>query len=140
MEQSKPIRLVVMKDVPTKKSEEVFASDMVQKLRRRLVVMKDVPTMQGEEEEDYAVGMVPKGRITSADMKDAQIKSSKEEYVLDMVLPRERLVVMKDVPIRNREEEYVVGMVQKLRNVVMKDVAIILREEESVADTVQKLR
>ena len=74
-----------MKDVPTKKSEEVFASDMVQKLRRRLVVMKDVPTMQGEEEEDYAVGMVPKGRITSADMKDAQILLSKEEFVSDMV-------------------------------------------------------
>ena len=90
--------------------------------------------------EVYVVGMVPKRRITSADMKDAQIKSSKEEYVLDMVLPRERLAIMKDVPIRNREEEYVVGVVQKLRNVVMKDVAIILREEESVADTVQKLR
>ena len=85
MEQSKPIRLADMKDVPTKKSEEVFASDMVQKLRRRLVVMKDVPTMQGEEEEDYAVGMVPKGRITSADMKDAQILLSKEEFVSDMV-------------------------------------------------------
>ena len=85
MEQSKPIRLADMKDVPTKKSEEVFASDMVQKLRRRLVVMKDVPTMQGEEEEDYAVGMVPKGRITSADMKDVPTLLSKEEFVSDMV-------------------------------------------------------
>ena len=111
MEQSKPIRLADMKDVPTKKSEEVFASDMVQKLRRRLVVMKDVPTMQGEEEEDYAVGMVPKGRITSADMKDAQIKLSREEYVSDMVLEL-RSPSLKDVPTKKGKKEYLAPQLQ----------------------------
>ena len=86
---------------------------MVQKLRRGLVVTKGVPTMQGEEE--FVVGMVPKGC-----------------NVVGMV-QSDGLAGMKDVPMLLFKEEFVSGMEQSMGELgvytPLMNATVLLREE-----------
>ena len=59
----------------------------------KVAVMKSVPIKLSKVE--YVVGMVPKGRITSADMKDVPTLLSKEEFVSD-ALKKPKSLLTKD--------------------------------------------
>ena len=63
-------------------------------INQKIVVMKDVPTMKSEEE--LAFGMVPRRRKRVTNMKDVLTKQRREECVSDMVpRRRKRLAAMR---------------------------------------------
>ena len=68
-------------------------------------------------------------------LKDVPTKSSKEEYVGDMV--QRHIVTTKDVPMKSTEEEYALGMVQSQRLADTKDVPVLVRKGEFVSNMVQ---